>query len=148
MKKRVFDLTQEPDPTSYDDGQEPGPPRVFCVENPHETRNGKWQPARDLSDAARFGPVTFLLAPTGLENPVYAGETIAKLKKGLDTFSDNDYLVAGIGHPLALAWATVIAACMAGGRLRLLYWQRNHRRYAPVDVDLSDLVEFQLGDLS
>lgn len=142
IKKRVFDLTQDPDPASYDDEPlPPGPPRVFCVENPHEMRGGKWVPARDLSDTARFGPVTFLLAPTGIEHPVYRDETIAELRRGLEDFSENDYLVAGIGHPLCLAWATVIAACCSGGKLRLLYWQRNHRRYAPITVDLSDIVQ-------
>lgn len=109
-------------------------PTVYVVEHPERTdERGARVPARDLSDASRFGRIVYLLSPS---EKVYPSTTVPKLRASLAKFGEDDFLVAGIGHPLAVAWAAAIASERVGGRLRLLYWQRNNRRYIPVSAAL------------
>lgn len=108
---------------------------VYVVQNHlrYDSENGELKPRYDVSPAEEFGKLRFLLSPRAtLHRPE---ETIAQIRLRLTSFSDRDYLLL-IGHPVFIGWATVIAAQVNHGRVRLLVWSGKERRYAPVESNL------------
>lgn len=98
-------------------------PRVFILPAASATPH-------DVSDAKRFGELVEIAQPG--DGGFYGREAIARITVSLASFSEDDYLVAGVGHPLSVAWASAIAAQKTRGRLRLLYWNRKRREYIPI----------------
>ncbi len=50
-------------------------------------------------------------------------------------FSDSDFLLA-MGDPVAIAIASIVASDINNGRLKILKWDREHRAYYPVEIDI------------
>jgi len=115
--------------------------KVYVVELPlrHDRTSGQMVPARDLTDACRFGEIIFLLPPSGEGRPFDLKPVVDKLREGLHGFTSDDYLVAGMGHPLSLAAATALAAEAAEGKLKLLHWLRDDAGYQAVTLDLFNM---------
>ena len=113
--------------------------RVFVVELPlrHDKATGQMVPARDLSDACRFGEIVYLLPPSGEGRPFDLAPKVAELREGLRDFRSSDYLVAGMGHPLLLAAATMLVGERGRGKVRMLHWLRDDAGYQAVTVDVT-----------
>lgn len=109
-------------------------PRVFVVNEPLKFEDGQgWVRHLNLRPARDHGELVFLLAAGQL--PDDPRPSIDALRRGLADITPEDYLLL-IGDPRAIAWAAAIAADLTDGRLRLLHWQRDQRRYDPVVADV------------
>jgi hypothetical protein len=89
-------------------------------------------PALDFSAAAIFGQLTPVLDPG--DDPMFLARITPKIRATLDSFTQNDYLLAA-GDP------SVIAAC-AGvifrrfDKVKMLKWDRKLKTYIPLEVCL------------
>lgn len=110
-------------------------PRVFVVQCQHKMGDaGRLVPKFDLSTAAQYGEIVFLLSPTA--SPFNPAPIVAELSEKLEDFGDEDSLLL-IGNPCLIGWATAIAACQNDGFVRLLQWSGQTRSYIPVEADLA-----------
>tara|TARA_R100001224_G_scaffold33502_1_gene18911 strand:- start:353 stop:637 length:285 start_codon:yes stop_codon:yes gene_type:complete len=84
--------------------------------------------------ALSFGEVKFLF--TERAQLVYsAGSLIHKLRKKLDKFNDEDFLLL-VGDPAIIAVASVVASESNNGKFKLLKWDRIASKYYPLSIDL------------
>lgn len=99
--------------------------KVYIVQEPmrREGLSRSMVPARDFSDAARFGEIVFVFA--GTRPSADPRESIEEVCANLSKFSPDDYLIM-VGHPSLQAWTAAIAARNAGGSLRILEWVGRH----------------------
>lgn len=114
----------------------PRRPKVYIVEMPlrREPSTGRMVPARDVSDAARYGELVVVL-PYVPGEEFRSDEALGRLREGLKDFCpEHDHLVAGLGHPLAMAWASAIVAHACRGYYNLLYWKRTSSRYLSISA--------------
>jgi hypothetical protein len=58
------------------------------------------------------------------------------LRDKLACFCDQDFLVP-VGNPALIGMATLVAADMNEGRVRMLDWIRDGRRYREVTIDMN-----------
>ncbi len=58
-----------------------------------------------------------------------------RIKRKLENFSDEDYLVL-IGDPSAIGIVCAAAAAKNNGRFKLLKWDRREKLYVPIQIDL------------
>ena len=90
-------------------------------------------------------PVTVTVRPvTSATRPISAGAVTHKLRAALDGFNDNDYLVL-IGDPVAIGIATAVACSWNQGRAKLLKWDREKSEYFPVQIQIYDKGELDVG---
>lgn len=102
--------------------------RVFI---PHEVlqrnpESGNFERKMDLSTAAQYGELTYLLEPGRPPND--PALYLPTLRAGLATFTPDDLLLP-IGHPAVVAYCSALAARASGGHLRLLVWNRRLGQY-------------------
>ena len=84
--------------------------------------------------ALNYGEIKFLF--TERAQLVYsAGSVIHKLRKKLDKFNDEDFLLL-VGDPAIIAVAAVVASEANSGKFKLLKWDRIAAKYYPISVDL------------
>ncbi len=88
---------------------------------------------RNLLPAQDFGTIEVLLPPGNVA--FSSSPTVRRLRQGLRTFSDEDYLLL-MGDPAAIAMAGAIASESNRGRIKLLKWDRQEQHYFVVNVDI------------
>lgn len=110
--------------------------RVYIVEEAL-----RWDPetqslrsAFDFRPASVYGDLVPLTTSRG-PSILSPGPVVFELQKGLQNFSDEDYLLA-VGDPVKIGIATAIAARVNQGRVRMLKWDRDARNYISVDFKL------------
>lgn len=87
----------------------------------------------NLTPAEQYGELKVLLPPG---NVAYStGPTVSRLKRGLATYADSDYLLM-VGDPSAIAVAGAVASMINHGRMKLLKWDRQEMKYYVVQFDL------------
>jgi hypothetical protein len=89
---------------------------------------------KNISPALEYGELKILLPPGQVT--FSPGPSIARLRRGLKNFSDNDYLLC-IGDPIAIGMASIIAAENNAGRVKYLKWDNQEHRYLPITVDVN-----------
>ena len=83
----------------------------------------------------------FVVSETGKHNIAPAldyGEsapTVSRIKRVLEGFTDEDYLLF-IGDPTAIAIMATVAAAKNHGRYKCLKWDKQERRYLPIQIDI------------
>ena len=93
----------------------------------------------NILSASKFleggGDFKFLLPP---DNQIMfsPGPAVKKIKRGLERFNDNDYLLL-IGDPAAMAITAACASEKNKGKFTLLKWDRRESTYYPIKVDLN-----------
>ena len=93
----------------------------------------------NITSALDFGSIETILPPNSqVAFSVYP--TVRRVKRKLEKFTDDDYLLF-IGDPTAISIVSAIAAAKNNGRYKCLKWDRLERRYIPIQVDI-----FQKGD--
>ena len=99
---------------------------VYVTQESSRREGDRWVPSVDLSPALEFGQIRILMPPgTSFFSPA---PTIAALKEALRDFTEWDFLLP-MGDPVIMAAASMIAAQRTGGRVALLKWDRQIRRY-------------------
>lgn len=103
-------------------------PIVYVVQNhaSYNKKTGMMEPRFDLSPAAKYGELVFLLSPINV--PSKPEEAIAELRKKLCNFSDADYLLC-IGNPCFIGWATTVAADKNDGKVAMLQYNGSKQKY-------------------
>lgn len=108
---------------------------VFIVQEPmiRDSASGNLIPQFDFRQVLEYGSPVVCLPPGRVA--LTPGPTVAVLRSKLRDFNDEDYLVA-TGDPSAIAIAAAIACDNNMGRMKLLKWDKNHKRYIMVAIDL------------
>jgi len=88
----------------------------------------------NISSALAFGDIVTILPPNA-QIAFSIAPTIRRIKRKLEKFCDDDYLLL-IGDPTAIGVVCATAASLNGGRYRCLKWDRFDKRYIPIQVDL------------
>lgn len=114
---------------------------VFVVHEPlrRNEETGQMERAIDVTPAAEFGALHFLLPPG--RPPSDLRDAVDQIREQLNDFGDGDYILP-VGNP-ALIGATIgIAAFVNDGRVKVLQWQGRNRCYYAVDLELWDVNDY------
>jgi hypothetical protein len=114
--------------------QSTGRARVFVPQQPsrydHEAKMRI--PTVNLSPATEYGELVSVI-PAGLSAQFYA-PIVATVRDKLRDMTYDDYIVP-VGDPILIAIVTGMALKMHG-RVRLLRWDRETKRYTPIEVEM------------
>ena len=105
---------------------------VYVVQEIAGTRDGR--PKFNIMGAAEYGKLRFLLAERSqiLFSP---GPLIFKLKTLVKDFKPTDYLLL-TGDPAIIGVVCSLVSEQTNGRYNLLKWDRQEKRYYPIEIDL------------
>lgn len=93
---------------------------------------GMMVPRFDVTPAAVYGDIEFLTPSK--TTALLPGPTIRTMKNKLRNFSDDDYILPA-GDPTIIAMATLVAAMMNHGRVKMLKWDRMAGAYITIQID-------------
>ena len=91
-------------------------------------------PKINIMGAAKYGKFEFLL-PEFSQIIFSPGPLIFKLRQGLKDFTKNDYLLL-TGDPAIIGVACSIVSDITGGKFKLLKWDKQERKYYPIEINL------------
>ena len=108
------------------------PPSVYVVQEIAGTREGR--PKFNIMGAAQYGNLKFLLDERSqiIFSP---GPLIFKLRSALRDFKVTDYLLL-TGDPAIIGVTCSIVSEYTNGRFNLLKWDKQERRYYPIEINL------------
>lgn len=104
-----------------------GESRVFVVQEPPR--------GVDITAATKFGKLIDPLLPADRQIVLGVSAVLARLRRQLEGFNDDDYLLA-LGDPVAIVLTCHVAAEKNRGRYKVLKWDRRSHFYYPVEVNL------------
>lgn len=105
---------------------------VYVIQDVPGTREGR--PKINIIGASQFGILKVLL-PENAQIILSAGPLIFKLRQLLQNYTPKDYLLL-TGDPAIIGVACSIASDITNGKYNLLKWDKQERRYYPVEIDL------------
>ena len=118
--------------TKYEDLRNIHEPTVYVIQEIAGTRDGK--PKINVMGASKYGRFKFLL-PEMSQMIFSPGPLIFKLRKGLNNFNKKDYLLL-TGDPAIIGVACSIVSDITNGKYNLLKWDKQERRYYPIEINL------------
>ena len=92
-------------------------------------------PNRDILSAEKYGDLVPILPP-GYQLILSPGPTVQKIKKVLKDFNDKDYLLL-MGDPSLIGVACSIAAINNINKYKVLKWDRERRKYYPLEININ-----------
>lgn len=104
-----------------------------CSTCSHVYESGIQKPTTDLSSASVYGELEVLIKMNFIGIAVQP--VIRALRSQLKDFSDDDYILP-TGDPVAIGFATCIAAEANRGKVNMLRWDRQTRSYIKIPVDI------------
>ena len=110
-------------------------PIVYVIQEIAGTKAGK--PKINIMGASNYsssGKFIFLL-PEFSQMIFSPGPLIYKLRKGLKNFTSDDYLLL-TGDPAIIGVACSIVSDITGGKFKLLKWDKQERKYYPIEINL------------
>ena len=109
-------------------------PIVYVIQEIAGTKEGR--PKINILGAAKYGDFKFLLPE--LSQMIFSpGPLIFKLRKGLKDITSEDFLLL-TGDPAIIGVACSIVSDMTNGKYRLLKWDKQERKYYPIDINLHE----------
>ena len=105
---------------------------VYVVQEIAGTREGR--PKINIIGASHYGNLKFLL-PELAQIIFSPGPLIIKLRRLLKDFKSHDYLLL-TGDPAIIGVACSIVSDMTNGKYNLLKWDKQERRYYPIEIDI------------
>ncbi len=106
--------------------------KVYVIQELPGTRLGT--PKFNIMGASKFGELITLL-PENSQIIMSPGPLIFKLRKLLKNFTKDDYLLL-TGDPAIIGVACSIVSDVTNGKYNLLKWDKQERRYYPVEINL------------
>ena len=107
-------------------------PTVYVVQEIAGTREGR--PKFNIMGAAEYGDLKFLLDERS-QMIFSPGPLIFKLKNLVKDFKPTDYLLL-TGDPAIIGVVCSLVSEQTNGRYNLLKWDRQEKRYYPIEIDL------------
>jgi len=107
-------------------------PTVYVVQEIAGTREGR--PKFNIMGAAEYGKLKFLLDERS-QMIFSPGPLIFKLKNLIKDFKPTDYLLL-TGDPAIIGVVCSLVSDNTNGRYNLLKWDRQEKRYYPIEIDL------------
>ena len=117
---------------NYSEVKKERPPHVYVVQEIAGTREGR--PKFNIMGAAEYGVLKFLLDERS-QMIFSPGQLIIKLKNLLKDFRPTDYLLL-TGDPAIIGVVCCLISEQTNGRLNLLKWDRQEKRYYPIEIDI------------
>ena len=107
-------------------------PKVYVVQEIAGTREGR--PKFNIMGAAQYGNLKFLLDERSqiIFSP---GPLIFKLRSALRDFKRTDYLLL-TGDPAIIGVTCSIVSEYTNGKFNLLKWDKQEKRYYPIEINL------------
>jgi len=108
------------------------PPIVYVIQEIPGTKDGR--PKINILGASEYGKFKFLLPE--LSQIIFSpGPLIFKLRKELSKYRTLDYLLL-TGDPAIIGVACSIVSDMTNGKYNLLKWDKQERKYYPIEINL------------
>lgn len=108
-------------------------PRVFVVQDQRVRRGLDLVSKFDLTPAAVFGDLVFVLPPDA--KPYHSQAVIEKIHDNLKTITTKDQVLL-VGNPVLIGWVVAIAAYYLKGSVRCLQWEQSKKSYIPLQGEL------------
>ena len=105
---------------------------VYVIQEIPGTQSGN--PKINIMGASEYGTFKFLL-PEFSQIIFSPGPLIFKLRKGLKDFKEGDHLLL-TGDPAIIGVACSIVSDITNGRYKLLKWDKQEKRYYPIEINL------------
>ena len=109
--------------------------KVYVIQEIAGTKAGK--PKINIIGASNYsssGKFHFLLSE--FSQMIFSpGPLIYKLRQGLKNFTSKDYLLL-TGDPAIIGVACSIVSDITGGKFKLLKWDKQERKYYPIEINL------------
>ena len=105
---------------------------VYVVQEIPGTQAGS--PKINILGASQFGRMKFLL-PEFSQIIFSPGPLIYKLRKNLKDFKEGDFLLL-TGDPAIIGVACSIVSDITNGKYNLLKWDKQERKYYPIEINL------------
>ena len=110
------------------------PPIVYVIQEIPGTKDGR--PKINIMGATEYGKFKFLLPE--LSQIIFSpGPLIFKLRKGLQNYRSKDFLLL-TGDPAIIGVACSIVSDMTNGKYQLLKWDKQERKYYPIQINLHE----------
>jgi len=107
---------------------------VYVIQEIPGTKEGR--PKINIMGATSYGRLKFLLPE--LSQIIFSpGPLIYKLRQGLKNFSKRDYLLL-TGDPAIIGVACSIVSDNTNGKYNLLKWDKQERKYYPIEINLHE----------
>ena len=106
--------------------------KVYVIQHIAGSQAGT--PKINIMGASSYGEFKFLL-PEFSQIIFSPGPLIFKLRKGLKDFKVGDYLLL-TGDPAIIGVACSIVSDITNGKYNLLKWDKQERKYYPIDINL------------
>ena len=105
---------------------------VYVIQDVPGTKIGA--PKINIIGATQFGQLRVLL-PENSQIILSPSYVISTLRSKLKNYTSNDYLLL-TGDPAIIGVACSIVSDITNGKYNLLKWDKQERRYYPVEIDL------------
>ena len=105
---------------------------VYVIQEISGSKAGS--PKINIIGASQYGQFKFLL-PEFSQMILSPGPLIYKLRQGLKNFKKKDYLLL-TGDPAIIGVACSIVSDITGGKYNLLKWDKQERKYYPIEINL------------
>ena len=107
-------------------------PTVHVIQEIPGTKEGK--PKYNILGASEYGVLNFLLDERS-QMIFSPGPLVFKLRQLLKDFKTTDYLLL-TGDPAIIGVACSIVSDITGGKFKLLKWDKQERKYYPIEINL------------
>lgn len=108
-------------------------PIYSCESCGHEFDRAKTVPKHDLTPASVYGELEVLINRNNIG--IAAQPVVAELRHRLRDYSDEDYILA-VGDPVAIGLAISVASDANRGRVNVLKWDRQTRKYISLNANI------------
>ena len=127
--------------TKYENLKDNNTPTVYVIQEIPGTQAGN--PKINIMGASSYGKFNFLL-PEFSQMIFSPGPLIFKLRQGLKDFKEEDHLLL-TGDPALIGVACSIVSDITNGKFNLLKWDKQEKRYYPIEINLYEKGEID-GD--
>jgi len=127
----LYDLSMS-ESIKYESIKDAHNPVVYVIQEIAGTKAGN--PKINIMGASNYGQFKFLL-PEFSQIIFSPGPLVYKLRQGLKEFKKKDFLLL-TGDPAIIGVACSIVSDITGGKYNLLKWDKQERKYYPIEINL------------